>query len=171
MGLELILFMRLLCDLAVWKKRKLYVVFTEFSNAYEPVPRDKLLTHTQDGWCVVVTCFKPVKKCSYTCSFSVLYMCGVINAAILAYVKGHPSTTCVLLVLCVDKMIKMFKRVYPCDSFLGDLHALTMIDDTVMLSSSRAVSLSYFFVVLNFCTECGMEIREAETSFSLSLLI
>ena len=62
-------------------------------------------------------------------------------------------------------MVKMIKEAVPVDGFLGDLHALLLMDDTVILATSREMCINKFKVVLDYCEEYGMEINEKKTKF------
>ena len=46
---EQIISLTMLCDYAVHKKEKLYVLFIDFSKAYDRVPRDRLLERLREG--------------------------------------------------------------------------------------------------------------------------
>ena len=49
--IEQIMTLRLLIDLAKCKKRKLYVLFIDFSKAYDRVPRNKLIEYMKSLGC------------------------------------------------------------------------------------------------------------------------
>ena len=62
-----------------------------------------------------------------------------VNGLIAATVgvrQGSP-TSCILFVLYVNVMIKMLKQGCPIDGFLSWLHVLVMMDDTVLLSTTK----------------------------------
>lgn len=44
------------------------------------------------------------------------------------------------------------------DGFLGLMHVLLLMDDTVVLSTSREKCMEKFPVVLDYCHDNGMEI-------------
>ena len=62
-------------------------------------------------------------------------------------------------------MVRLIKSVTDEDGFLGKLHTLVLMDDTVILSCSRDVCMMKMRKVLEFCTEFGMEINVKKTSF------
>ena len=59
----------------------------------------------------------------------------------------------------------MINSVIENDGFLTKLHALVLMDDTVILSCSRDLYLQKMAKVLEFCNEYGMEINLKKTSF------
>ena len=50
--------------------------------------------------------------------------------------QGAP-TSCLLFTTYVDKMVKMIKESVRNDGFLGSLHVLLLMDDTVIMATSR----------------------------------
>lgn len=62
-------------------------------------------------------------------------------------------------------MIRMLKRAVPTDGFLGSLHALLLMDDSVILATSREMCKKKLDIVCQFCKESGMEIIEKKTFF------
>ena len=62
-------------------------------------------------------------------------------------------------------MVKMIKEAVPNDVFLGQLHTLMLMDDTVILATTREACLKKLTAVLNYCEEYGMEINVKKTKF------
>ena len=62
-------------------------------------------------------------------------------------------------------MIRMLKQAVVVDGFLGALHALLLMDDTVILSTSRDMCVRKLSVVLDYCREYGMVLNEGKTKF------
>ena len=62
-------------------------------------------------------------------------------------------------------MIKMIKNAIADDGFLGGLHALLLMDDTVILATSREMCEAKLKVVVQYCQEFGMGINEKKTKF------
>ena len=73
----------------------------------------------------------------YKCTKNVLKS-AVIDSSI--GVRQGAPTSCLLFVIYIDKMIKMMKERVEIDEFLGALHALLLMDDTVIIATSRDVS-------------------------------
>ena len=78
--------------------------------------------------------------------------------------QGSPSS-CLLFVLYIDEMIKMIKNAIEADGFLGGLHALLLMDDTVVLATSREMCEAKLKVVLQYCQEFGMSINVKKTKY------
>ena len=49
------------------------------------------------------------------------------------------------------------------DSFLNDIHALMLMDDTVLLATTRDRIIEKFTVLMSFCKKYGMFINEIKT--------
>ena len=81
--------------------------------------------------------------------------------------QGAP-TSCLLFITYVDKMIKMIKEKVPFDGYLGDLHALMLMDDTVILATSREMCTDKFNTVLEYCENYGVLINEKKTKFMVN---
>ena len=94
--------------------------------------------------------------------------CNVLNATKISTSsgvrQGAPSSG-LLFITYVDKMVKMIKESVQSDGFLGRLHALMLMDDTVIMATSRENCLKKLDAVLKFCEEYGMEINEKKTKF------
>ena len=88
---------------------------------------------------------------------------NILNSAVLdasiGVRQGAPSS-CLLFVLYINEMVKMLKRTIPTDGCLGSLHTLLLMDDAVILSTSREMCLRKFEIVCRFCRESGMVINE-----------
>ena len=157
---EQITTLRLLCDYAAYKKRKLYVLFVDFSKAYDRVHRGKLVESLKHSGCGKMM-IKAIKA-MYTCSRNVLKS-AVIDSSI--GVRQGAPTSCLLFTLYIDNMVKMLKNEITVDSFLGNLHVLLLMDDAVILSSSREMCEKKLNIVLEYCNQYGMVINEKKTTF------
>ena len=62
-------------------------------------------------------------------------------------------------------MVKMVKEALPIDGFLGNLHMLMLMDDTVIMASSRESCKVKLRAVVKYCNEYGMEMNEKKTKF------
>ena len=98
----------------------------------------------------------------YKCTKNVLKS-AVIDSSI--GVRQGAPTSCLLFVIYIDKMIKMMKERVEDDEFLGALHALLLMDDTVIIATSRDMCQRKLEVLLDFCLEYGMTINEKKTKF------
>ena len=50
------------------------------------------------------------------------------------------------------------------DSFLGDFHLMVLMDDTVLLGSTREMIIKKFEVLMRFCEQYGMMVNELKTN-------
>lgn len=158
--LEQIVALRLLSDYAKYKKVKLYVLFIDFSKAYDRVPRGKLMERLRSLGCgrVMLGAIKAMYK-----STKNILKSATIDASI-GVRQGAPSS-CLLFVIYIDYMVRMIKRAVGNDGFLGLLHVLLLMDDAVIMATSREMCLKKLEVVLEFCCESGMKINEKKTKF------
>ena len=117
--MEQIMSLRLLCDYTRYKRVKLYVLFIDFSKAYDRVSRWKLVER------LVALGYGRLMlraiRLMYRCTKNVLKS-AIIDASI-GIRQGTPSS-CLLFVIYVDHMVRMLKRIVPTDGFLGNLHSL-----------------------------------------------
>ena len=124
--------LRLLIDYAKKSKSKLHICFIDFEKAHDNVVRAKLITELQNLGCErrMLNVLIGIYKC--TC-----FVFKGISFKTNKGVKQGSSTSSLLFVLYVDKMIKMIKRAFCKGGFLGDIHVLMVMDDAVLLSTSR----------------------------------
>ena len=156
--LEQILTLRLLIDFVKNKKLKLYVLFIDFSKAYDRVPRHKLIEILKSRGCgrVMLSAIQAM----YTCTKNVLKS-AVIDATV-GVRQGAPSS-CLLFIIYIDVMVRMLKRAFISDGFLGALHALLLMDDTVVLATNRQMCEAKLRVIIQYCNEFGMKINGKKT--------
>ena len=157
---EQITAVRLLCDYAMYKKKKLYILFIDFSKAYDRVPRGKLIKYLMNLGCgkVMVKAIKAM----YDCTKNILRS-AVINSSV--GVRQGAPTSCLLFILYIDRMVRMLKDSIESDGFLGNLHTLLLMDDAVILATSRLMCEKKMKVILKYCQEYGMVINEKKTKF------
>ena len=141
-------------------RKKNYVLFVDFSKAYDRVHRGKLVESLKHSGCGKMM-IKAIKA-MYTCSRNVLKS-AVIDSSI--GVRQGAPTSCLLFTLYIDNMVKMLKNEITVDSFLGNLHVLLLMDDAVILSSSREMCEKKLNIVLEYCNQYGMVINEKKTTF------
>ena len=70
--------------------------------------------------------------------------------------------SCILFIIYLNVLAVMIGALGP-DSFLNDIHALMLMDDTVLLASTRERLIEKFTVLMNFCKKYGMFINELKT--------
>ena len=65
----------------------------------------------------------------------------------------------------INEMVKRIKRAFNDDGFLGVLHVLLLMDDTVLLATTRQQALAKLLVLVTWCHEYGMEVNVKKTKF------
>ena len=158
--LEQILTLRLLCDYAVFKKVKLYVLFVDFSKAYDRVPRRKMIELLRD-----LGCGKRMLKAiqaMYKCTKHILKS-AIINASV--GVRQGAPTSCILFIIYIDRLVRMLSNAIVSDGFLGGLHVLLLMDDAVILATNREMCKSKLSILYQYCNDYGMVINEKKTKF------
>ena len=98
----------------------------------------------------------------YTCTKNVL-KAAVIDATV-GVRQGAPSS-CLLFIIYMDVMVRMIKDAVARDGFLGALHALLLMDDTVILATSRQMCEAKLGVVIQYCEEFGMNLNIKKTKY------
>ena len=155
--LEQICTLRLLCDYVNYKKFKLYVLFIDYRKAYDKLPSSKLIEYLKS-----VECGRRMLKAIY-----VMYRCtrNVLKSATVessvGVRQGTPSSC--LLFIYINQMIRMMKEKIATDGFLGALHAIQLMDDTVILVTSWDMCLRKCRVIVDYCNQYGMMINEDKT--------
>ena len=158
--LEHIVTLRLLFNYCVIKKVKLFVVFVDFGKAYDRVPRNKLLNTLKRLGCgaamllALVAMYK-LTKC----------IIGVATVTATVGVRQGSPTSCFLFTIYVNTLIRMLKDRCGEDGFLGWLHSLMLMDDTVIMATSRERLLVKLDVLHEYCISHGMVINEDKTKF------
>ena len=154
---EHILCLRLLIAYAKRKKLKLWLLFIDFRQAYDRVPRDKLLEELRTAGCGAR--FLRTLKAIYGCTKFILR--SAVISATVGVKQGSPMS-CLLFVFYLDQMVRLLRR-HPPDGFLEHLHCLLYMDDTVLMATSRQACTEKLQSVLLFCERYGMVINETKT--------
>ena len=147
-------------DFAIHRKKKMFVVFVDFSKAYDRVPRHLLLRRLQDLGCGTTM----IKIISAMYSHTSMMLRSAMITTSIGVRQGSP-TSCFLFTLLVNDMIRRMKDTCPPDSFLGWLHMLMLMDDTVILASTRERAIEKLHILEEFCASSGMIINESKTQF------
>ena len=132
--MEHIISLRLLIDYAIVKKKKLYIVYVDFSKAYDRVHRGKLVHLLAAMGCgaVMLAALASMYKVSY----------GIIGITVITCTigvrQGSPNS-CFLFTMYVNPLLRKLKSQCQNDGFLQWLHALMLMDDTVLLASDRDI--------------------------------
>ena len=150
--------LRMIFDYAKCEKKKLYVLFVDFSKAYDRVPRNTLFSILKNLGCGKR--FLKALMAIYRNTVNILnseYVRSTIG------VKQGGPMSCLLFVIYLNVLALMLKLVGN-DSFLVDVHALMLMDDTVLLASTRKKIIEKFTVLMEFCVKYGMKVNELKTN-------
>lgn len=158
--LEHIVTLRLLVDTAKRKKEKLFVMFIDFSKAYDLIPRSKLFIVLKRLGCGLV--MLGALTAMYRVTQSVVG--AALFTATLGVRQGSP-TSCLLFIIYVNELVKMIKARCIPERFIDWLHVLVLMDDTVLLSTSRAKLISKVEILDQFCRDYGMTVNNDKTKF------
>ena len=156
--IEHVLGLRLIIDYAKKERKKLFIVFVDFSKAYDRVPRKTL--------------FEILKKLGcgkrFLSALIAIYRntINILNSeyirATIGVKQGGPMS-CLLFVIYLNVLALML-NAFGNDSFLNDIHALMLMDDTVLLASSRKNIIKKFTIMMDFCKKYGMKVNELKTN-------
>ena len=157
---EHIVTLRLFMDIARRKKLKLFVTFVDYSKAYDTVPRHKLFQVLKNMGCGATMILALIAM--YQCTNSIIGT--AMFAATIGVRQGSP-TSCILFIIYVDVMVKMIKQGCLADGFLKWLHVLVLMDDTVLLATSKDGMKSKLKIMYEFCKTHGMIVNNDKTKF------
>jgi hypothetical protein len=157
---EHLLTLRLLIDYARHKKKTLYLVFVNFSKAYDRVPRDLMLKKIKEMGCGGT--MTNAIAAAYQKTEMILRSTTITTSTGVR--QGSP-TSCLLFTLVVNDLIRQLKTRCEPDGFLGKTHSLMLMDDTILLSTSREKIEQKIAILLEFCDQSGMVINEDKTKF------
>ena len=141
-------------------KVPLFIVFIDFSKAYDRVPRNYLLKLLKALGCGVVM-LTALTSLFWVTQF---ILGSTIITAVLGVKQGSP-TSCFLFVLFVDEFIRLVKERTGTDGFLDWLHLLMLMDDTIIFATSRERLCEKLEVLVKWCDKSGMVINEDKTEF------
>ena len=158
--IEQIVALRLLFNYSFKKRKKLFVGFVDFSKAYDRVPRGSLFKILYKLGCGAAMLYAIIAM--YCVTRSILG-CVIISAT-MGVRQGSP-TSCFLFTIFVNVLIRKFKEQCCHDGFLQWLHCLMLMDDTVILATSRAMFKKKLKILEKYCEEYGMVINADKTKF------
>ena len=148
---EHILALRLIIDYAKKEKVKLFMLFVDFSKAYDKVPRRTLFEILK-----ALGCGKRFLQALISIYNNTINILNSEYIKATVGVKQGGPMSCILFIIYLNVLAGMLKLLGD-DSFLAEVHALMLMDDTVLLASSRDKIIEKFAVLMDFCTniECG----------------
>ena len=157
---EHIITLRLMIDLFMKKKKPLYVAFIDFSKAYDRVPRMYLLNLLRKLGCGKVMLYALASMYMVT----KFVLGATLITAVLGVKQGSPSS-CFLVIVFVVDFVRWVKDGSPLDSMLQWLHLLVLMDDTVIMATSREKLCQKLNILVEWCNRSGMVINEEKTEF------
>ena len=146
---ELILSLRLLLDIARKKKRTLYITYVDYQKAYDRVNRRTLLEHLEQLGCGT-TFLLALKN-----SMSAIGLIGKDTFETSNGVKQGGSSSCKLFTSYVDPTIDAVNS-FGQDDWLGNTHIMLLMDDTVVLATSRQAMERKLFLLKQKADDIGM---------------
>lgn len=158
--MEHIVTLRLLIDTAKRKKYKLFVTFIDFSKAYDMVPRQKLFDVLKRLGCGMIMLASLIAMYSVT---ECIIGSAVVSASI--GVRQGLATSCFLFVIYVNELIRIIKAECGPEGYLGWLHVLMLMDDAVLLATSRENMIRKLKIVSKFCDDYGMKFNVGKTKY------
>ena len=156
--IEHIVTLRLLFNVFLRKKLKLFVVFVDFSKAYDMVPRSRLFDILIELGCGATMLGALVSMYSNTTNF----LGATVITSTLGVRQGSP-TSCYLFIIFVDVLILLWKSRCSPEPILGWLHSLMLMDDTIILATSREKMMEKLQLLDQYCIENGMRVNAAKT--------
>ena len=154
-----VLSLHILISMCKTSKRKLYILFVDFSKAYDRVSRSKLMKLLRRSGCGRVMLRAILLMYKVT---RMLYEDTTIETN-TGVKQGSPSSG-FLFTFFINPLIGRLKEL-GADGFLDDLHALLMMDDSVIMATTRENFIQKIDVLLKFCDDHGMLVNELKTKF------
>ena len=158
--IEHLMTLRLLIDLARFKKMKLFVIYVDFSKAYDRVPRDLMLRKMAEKGCGSVMLNAIAAIYSNT---QMLLRSATISSSI--GVRQGAPTSSFLFTLVVNDLIRELKTRCLDDGFLGWLHCMMLMDDTAILATTKERAMEKIGILKDFCAASGMKLNVEKTKF------
>ena len=158
--IEHIVTLRLIIEVFVRKKTKLFIVFVDFKKAYDLVPRNRLFEILIDLGCGAT--MLAALMAIYQDTSSILG--STIITSTIGVRQGSP-TSCYLFVIFVDVLILMFKSRCLPEPILQWLHCLMLMDDTIIFATSREKVIEKLNILNEYCVKNGMKVNESKTKF------
>ena len=156
---EQILTVRLLIDIARKTKLPLYLAFIDYAKAYDKVDRVKLLRYLDQKGCGT--------KFLMAIKSSLLGSSGKIDEQLFptsAGVRQGAATSCPLFTAFIDPTVQALKD-FGYDGWLGNIHALLLMDNTVVIASSWYNMTTKLDLLFSSATDIRMVINPAKSKY------
>ena len=158
--MEHILTLRLLMNFSIVKRLKLFILFVDYAQAYDRVPRNKMLKLLIRLGCGAAMICALVAMYSST-----LNILGSVTVTSTSGVRQGSPTSCFLFILFVNVLIRNIKEKCQPDGFLRWLHILMLMDDTIIFATSRVRLLEKLEILHDYCESHGMLVNQPKTKF------
>ncbi len=142
------------------RKRTLFVTFIDFTKAYDLVKRERLFQVLRRLGCGIVMLGALV---SMYCLIENIIGTAVVTVT-LGLRKGSPTSS-IFFVLSINDLIKLLKEKCSRDGFLKWLHILVLMDDTILLATTRKGMLMKVKLLQDYCEQYGMITNPDKTRF------
>ena len=156
---EQLVTLRLLIDTARKTKSSLYITFVDYVKAYDYVDRNTLLRKLATKGCG--SKFLKALGMSLTATKNVI---GSETFNSSRGVKQGSPTSCTLFTFYVNCTIEAL-REYGNDGFLGSLHSLLLMDDTIILATSRQAMEAKLIALREAADSINMVIHPTKSQF------
>ncbi len=158
--IEHIVIVRLVMDLAKKKKYKLFVTFVDITMAYDRVPRCVLFRFLKRIGCRTLMLARLLSMYAVTHS--------VVGTAVVGFaigVRQGSPTSCILSIIIVNNLIALVKNDCDLHGFLLWLHMLELMNDTVLLSTTRQGMERKLRLLHEYCKDYKMHVNNRKTKF------
>ena len=158
--IEHIVTLRLIIEVFLRKRTKLFIVFVDFKKAYDLVPRNRLFEILINLGCGAT--MLGALMAIYHDTSSILG--STIISSTIGVRQGSP-TSCYLFVIFVDVLILMYKSRCLPEPIIEWLHCLMLMDDTIIFATSREKVEEKLNILNEYCINNGMKVNESKTKF------
>ena len=157
---EQITTLRLAIDTARHRKEKLFIAYVDYSKAYDNIPRSKLLSILKQLGCG----YRMLRAIAKTYCSTKSALGSTIIEVCLGLKQGSP-TSCILFIIYLNELIKLYHSRCSDDGFLGWLHCILLMDDAAVLSTNREQCEEKLRIMNEFCVRFGMKMNFSKTMF------
>lgn len=156
---EQLLTLRLLIDIARKSKQTLYILFVDYRTAYDRVNRQLLLDKLSTAGCGL----RFLRAITNTLNQTTGLIGGESFLASVGVRQGG-LTSCSLFTFYINSTIRKLNELGP-DGFLGNLHSLLLMDDTVIFATSRSSMLRKLETLIETCNDLNMQLHPDKSKF------
>ena len=142
-------------------RKKLYLLYIDFEKVYDKVPRKNSFRRTVK----YIGCGQLLLR-----TVSAIYFCTklILKSAIITATyraRQGAATSIFLFVIYIDRLVEMLKGDLDNDDYLGSLHILLLMDDAILLATSKDSMCKKLKIVQSYCEIYGMTMNMKKTKF------